>query len=342
MTSKILTFILFVLSSESFAQKNQDLLFDSDTPLDISIRMSIADVKGTKSDSSYVYDTLYYRNSSGIFESVAIKLKGRGNFRFRECYYPPAWIKINRKEAKGTLFEKNRNLKLVLPCRSASGNSQIIREYLCYKLFESISGFCFRTRLLNIDFTEVNGKRKRKAALNGILIEDIDDAAKRLDATPQKNRRIHPKLQNDTSAARLYLFEYLISNTDWSVVYQHNMKLIMKPPNIFIYLPYDFDMSGFVDAPYSTVSQIGDQQLPIRHVRQRLYRGYCIAPGAMEYVRQEFLSKKEMLLLIPPKYGSQLSPNNLKNINGYLNEFFKIVADKDLFKKRITNWCREE
>jgi hypothetical protein len=101
-------------------------------------------------------------------------------------------------------------------------------------------------------------------------------------------------------------------------------------------------MSGFVDAPYSSVPRIGDKQLPIQHVRERLYRGYCIAPGVMEYVRQEFLGKKEMLLLISPKYGSQLSSNNLKYINGYLNEFFKTLADKNLFKKRITNWCREE
>jgi hypothetical protein len=304
--------------------------------------MTITDIKKTKSSSSYVPEKLYFRNNSGIPDSVNVKLRGRGNFRFRECHYPPTWIKIDKKEAKGTMFEKNRSLKLVLPCRSAAGNDHIIREFLCYKLFESVSDFCFHTRLLNIDFTEVNRKKEKKARLTGILIEDFDDVAKRLDTKPQKDVRLHPNALNDTSAARLYLFEYMISNTDWSTVYQHNTKLILRPPHTFISIPYDFDMSGLVDAPYSVVSQIGDQQLPINHVTERLYRGFCIPSGVMEYVRQEFISRKEMLLLIPPKYGADLSPDKLKFINRYLNDFFETLADDKQFERRITNKCRED
>jgi hypothetical protein len=339
---RILTFILLILYGVSFSQKNQDLLFSSTTPLNISIRMTIADIKKTKSSSSYVHEKFYYRNNSGIPDSVNVKLRARGNFRFRECHYPPAWIKIDKKEAMGTIFEKNRSVKLVLPCRSAAGNDHIIREFLCYKLFESVSDFFFHARLLKIDFTEINRKKEKMARLTGILIEDFDDLAKRLNANPEKNIRLHPNLLNDTSAARLYLFEYMISNTDWSTVYQHNTKLILRKPRAFISIPYDFDMSGLVDAPYSVVSQIGDQQLPIQHVTQRLYRGFCIPPGVLEYVRQEFISRKEMLLLIPPKYGAELSPDKLKFINRYLNDFFNTLADDKQFKRRITDKCRED
>ena len=36
-------------------------------------------------------------------------------------------------------------------------------------------------------------------------------------------------------------------------------------------IPYDFDFSGLVDAPYATPPDV----LKIANVRQRFYRGYC-------------------------------------------------------------------
>jgi hypothetical protein len=47
-----------------------------------------------------------------------------------------SWIKITRKNARGTLFEGNKKLNLVLPCdNNERGNTLILKEFLCYKLF---------------------------------------------------------------------------------------------------------------------------------------------------------------------------------------------------------------
>jgi hypothetical protein len=109
-------------------------------------------------------------------------LKGRGNFRLRECYFPPLWIKIKKSESKGILFEGNKKLKLVLPCYTQRDNSDLIlKEYLCYKLYEEITPYAFRTRLVNIDLTELRGKKEKKFQVKGILIEDLDKVAKRMD-----------------------------------------------------------------------------------------------------------------------------------------------------------------
>ncbi len=45
----------------------------------------------------------------------------------------------------------------------------------------------------------------------------------------------------------------MIGNTDYSSAYRHNEKLLFVDGNIMP-IPYDFDMSGLVDASYAVVS----------------------------------------------------------------------------------------
>ena len=48
------------------------------------------------------------------------------------------------------------------------------------------------------------------------------------------------------------MFQYMIANTDWSTTFLHNAKLIqLNDTKKYIPLAYDFDMAGFVDAPYA-------------------------------------------------------------------------------------------
>ena len=61
-------------------------------------------------------------------------------------------------------------------------------------------------------------------------------------------------------------------------------------------------MSGLVDASYSVVSQIGDQELGITKVTQRLYRGFERTPAEYQKVRQEYLAHKGEMLAIMDRY----------------------------------------
>src|SRR5436190_1080829 len=160
----------FIVMSTS-AQVEKDPLFDSNDPLDIAFSMSIKSIKNSKVDSLYFKNKMYYRNDAGTTDSIEIGLKRRGNFRLRECYFPPLWMKIEKKNGKNTLFEGNKKLKLVLPCNSGSQNNELImREYICYKMYEAITSYCFITRLVNADITIENGKKRKNYPLKGILI----------------------------------------------------------------------------------------------------------------------------------------------------------------------------
>ena len=52
---------------------------------------------------------------------------------------------------------------------------------MAYKIFELMSPYNFKTRLVSIDFDEVRGKNIRNHQLKGFLIEDDKVVAKRFD-----------------------------------------------------------------------------------------------------------------------------------------------------------------
>ena len=325
----------------AFSQELPDPLFNTQSPLDIAIHISIKQIKKSNGDSSWVSDKLYYHNAAGLNDSIKVDLKSRGHFRLTDCYYPPLWMKIDKNAAKGTVFDGNKKLKLVLPCDNHKGHDALVlKEYLCYKLCEMITPYAFRTRLVNVDLTEQREKQNKNYRLKGILIEDLDKAAKRFDAKAEK-ANIAPHALHDTSALRFYMFQLLIANTDWSTTAQHNAKLIHQRNGNYIPLAYDFDMSGVVNAPYSFVALAGETVLPIENVKERLYRGYCRTAGVTQFVRNELLAKEALLLSLPDLLKGDLEAKEIKELRAYLHDFFDILRDDFLFRINILDKCRD-
>ena len=337
----ILVSILFSVACSYLLAQQKDQLFIDRTPLNLALTMSIKEIAGSKEDSTYISHMLYLQNEDGSLDSIPCGLKGRGNYRLKNCFFPPLWIKMKKGDIKGTIFEGNKKLKLVMPCDNAeSHNDLILRESLCYRLYEVLTPYSFRTRLVNIDLTELRGKRRKNFQVKGILIEDLDEVADRFDAKELKESRVHSKVMNDTGALRFDLFQFMIANTDWSKSYQHNSKLILHQTGYFS-IPYDFDMSGLVDAPYATVSVIGNEPLPISHVTERFYRGHCRGDSVTRFVRNEFITKEEAFLAVPGELKGQLSDKELAGIVEFLNEFFVIAKDDKQFHDEVIRNCRE-
>lgn len=343
--AKATTVILFACAAlQTSAQEKAEKLFKDSDPLDIALKVSIKQVKDNTGDTIYDAHVLYYRNSKGTYDSVEAELKTRGKFRLRECYFPPLSLKFKKEDTKGTLFEGNKNLKLVMPCKTQpESNDLIVKEFLCYKLYEIITPYCFRTRLVNIDFTEEQKKKEKKFQLKGILVEDADRSAKRNNGKILDNVTATPNVLQDTADIELSLFQYMISNTDWSTMYQHNIKLMQRgKENFLIPITYDFDMSGLVDAPYAVVSEttegaIGDQE----SVRDRVYRGWCRQDDLTQHVRKEFISKENKLLAAVDGVKDDLPAKEIDDIKNYLGGFFKILKDDDSFRKLIASKCRK-
>ena len=340
--------LLFILNGISYSQnliktdqiKGVSALFQNQQILQIKLSYSNKDLNKNTNDSTYIKSNLSYQLDDNSWKSLEIDLRARGNFRRKRCYFLPLKIKIDKSIRKGTLFTDNKKLKLVMPCfNQKNANDNVVNEYIAYKLFEIISPFHFKTRLTNIDFTEIRRKKIINHSLKGFFIEDIKKVAKRHNGKVLK-RFVHPLQQEEITSVKNAFFQFMIGNTDFSVAYQHNGKLLFIDKKTIV-IPYDFDLSGLVDASYAVVSEIQKEPLDINKVTQRMYRGFKRDPRIFKQVRNEFLDNKIKILQTMDSYESIFNdPKEFLIAKDFILDFFKIIEDDKKFKKYILDKAR--
>ncbi len=329
-------FFIF-LTSPVTAQSCQKLdLFENEEIFEMKLTISFKEVKKVKDKKERAPTVMYFSEEEGLWDSLDVEVRARGNFRRQRCFFPPLKIRIKKKIRKGGMFENHKHLKLVLPCNDSPGGDELlIKEYLAYKLYEKINQYHFKSRLINIELTDISGRQPKSFTVKGILLEDDKVVASRFDGRIAQDVQITPFRLHDTTAVKHDFFQFMIANTDWSAVAQHNSTLIMVD-NKYISMPYDFDMAGMVNAPYATVNE----SLSITSVRQRLYRGVCYDSGIFQVVRNEYLDKEARLWEIIENNTAQLNPKEASNLKKFLEEFFEILKDDKKFNSQLLAACR--
>jgi hypothetical protein len=132
----------------------------------------------------------------------------------------------------------------------------------------------------------------------------------------------------------------MIGNTDFSTGFQHNEKLLFKDGKNYP-VPYDFDMSGIVNAPYATIPTIHGPPLPIEKVTQRLYRGFVRERETIFQVRELFLQKKDELLAVFDTYKPFFEkPSACEKAKNYTASFFTVLKDPDRFETMVLDELR--
>ena len=328
------------LKPENLQKNNQikqksDLLFEDQNPLKIKLSYSNKVIRLETDDTTYVKTNMNYWYDNK-WNDLQVSLRARGNFRRSKCYFPPIKMKIKKSKAEGSLFEGNKNLKLVVPCLlEKEKNDNIIQEFIAYKFYEKISPYYFKTRMVDIEFTEVKKNKTIVHKLKGFLIEDDKRVADRFEGKSFE-RYIHPKAMDDMTSVQNSMFQYLIGNTDFSVAYQHNGKLLYIDKKIYP-LPYDFDLCGLVDASYAIVNS----KLGIKSVKDRKYRGFKREESLVEEVRDQILSKKGDLFQIVDSQKTKFEiPSEFQSTREYLTKFFDIMEDDNSFEKDVIKMMR--
>jgi hypothetical protein len=312
-------------------------LFKNEEPLEIRFSISLADAQKAKEDSVYFPTTLHYKEPGGQWDSLHVSVRARGNFRRKYCSLPPLRIKISKADRGQSIFAGTKSLKLVLPCHTTkSDDDLILREYICYKLCEPTTPYVFGTRMVKITLLDRSGKNSKTYNLSGFFIEDDDAVAKRLHAKVVDVDKLHPQLLNDTCSVRNDIFQYMIGNTDFSTTFFHNTKVIKTDKGRYIPIPYDFDMSGFVNAPYATM----DPNLNISSVRERIYRGFCRNEKVAQLVRIEYIKLEPKILEVVNRYQHALEPKQYAWLKRYLGDFFSTIKDDKSYRQKITVACR--
>jgi hypothetical protein len=284
-------------------------------------------------------------------ERFEMELSPRGFSRRTRgiCQFPPLRIDLSGPGAtrRDTIMQGQNRLKLVTRCRSGANYEQlIVLEYLTYRLYNEITPYSFRVRPVRTTYRDTNGRRREEAQFN-FLIEDVDDLASRnqREAIDVQSGEVPSSQLNAEQAAIVGMFQFMIGNLDWDMVQGppgdeccHNGKLLAANETArqnVLPVPYDFDYSGFVDAPYA----VPPEGVSVRDVRQRYYRGLCRFNEQAPAAAERFRSRRDRIYAVI-NGETRLSDSRRNQAREYIEGFYEVLDNPQRFQRQIIDNCR--
>jgi hypothetical protein len=269
-----------------------------------------------------------------------IKVRLRGKSRLRVCKFLPVRLNFRKSEVDDTLFAGQDKLKLVVPCHTRErAENNLLEEYAVYRMFNLLTPASYRVRLMRTTF-EDTASDDRAETVHTFLLEPEKQLAARLGGERSDRTEVALGWLDEQHMALVYVFQYLVGNVDWSLVLPegddrccHNGTLVETGADL-LYVPYDFDLSGFVDAPYA----FPPPELRLKSVTQRRYRGFCTDRDYLRQALRAIVAKRpEMVEVI--RSLPVLSDKDKSRRVAYLDQFFRTAADEDRLLDRFERRC---
>lgn len=334
---------LLVIAGSAAAQEVAELqpptpLFASHDPLSIRIT---ADFKAIFRDrdttEQHWHPATIWWQSGADSGAMPVQVTTRGHFRLKPgtCSFPMLRVRFPREQRAGTLFDKQGNIKLATHCRSGNRRYEQIthREYLVYRAYNAITDSSFRVRMARTAY--VDSVAGDTVQTHSFFIEDNDDLGGRIGMKVFEQPGARFEDVDTAQSAVMSVFLYMIGNTDWSLPYLHNIRVFTWNAH-FVPIPYDFDWSGVVNAPYARP----DHRLGTRSVTERVWRGPCYPREVIAQAVARIASVKDAIYQLYRSHEG-LEPNGVKESLEYYDEFFKDVAnERDQNRYLRTNCTR--
>jgi hypothetical protein len=334
----------FLQASGGQANDRVDPLFATDSVLKVRIAAQLDTIISDRPIDEYLRGDLSYHAENGDLIEFDIGIQARGNYRRRSdvCSFPPLRLNLKKSQTRETLFANQNKLKLVSHCATNSHilYQAVIAEFLAYRILNLLTEQSFRVRLLEIEYINTSDGKTFEGP--GILIEHSSRLAERLGVSPL---RIENTAVDNLDLHHLNLtsvFQYLIGNTDFSPISGppgedccHNYKLFGDQGPPYLAVPYDFDMSGFVSAPYA----VPNHTLRLDSVQDRLYRGWCVNNERLPTTFEKFQDLHgEIETLIEEQAG--LSRRKRYELLKYVDSFYRTISRPKSVERYFINRCR--
>ena len=323
---------LLLAAGSVFAQAG---LFDRDEVLPIALKGSLKGLLNDRSANPKNFPlVLSVTQPDSTSLDIPVQVRTRGHFRRTQgnCQYPPLLIQFPEEGPHlSSAFKDQKKLKLVMPC---TGDDYVIREWLVYKIYNLITPQSFRARLVQVTLADEKSK-KPGTPFYGLLLEEEKQMARR-NKMLAVEKKLRPEQLPANSFLTMAVFQYLVGNTDWSIQYQQNIKLLAADSMaVPVPVPYDFDHAGIVNAPYARPAE----ELLMSSIRERRYRGYCMTDlKPFEQVIARFNSLKTDIYnlytncpLLEEKYK--------KNTIQFLDEFYATINNPTAWQKDFAYPC---
>jgi hypothetical protein len=315
-------------------------LFDSNETLHLTIEAPLRTLIRKADERPVVDGTARYVDSEGNEVELPVQVSTRGKSRLRVCRFPPLSLAMKKKAAAGTVFEGQKSLKIVTHCQShVQFRSYLHQEYGIYEGFNVLTDVSFRSRYLNVTYRDSEG-RVNEIQEPAFFIESINEIAARTGLERQKTPRIETSQLDPYYTILATMYQFLIGNTDWSVKLApsganccHNGRVLSEPdkPDGWMVVPYDFDQTGIINPRYAEPAE----QLGLRSVRQRLWRGRCVHNAEIDKVIDIFNEKRDEITNALLVDGIR----DPRSVHKYIDMFYEIINDPKQRQRQIFGRC---
>ena len=259
-----------------------------------------------------------------------VKVRTRGKFRRRRCEIPPIKLKFPKAGLLAAQMDTMNEIKLVVPCAGKAADEElIVREYLAYRMFESLSPeHCVRARLIRLNLKDKSKKRPQR--MLAMLVEHEEEVSGRLRYGVVEEWGVKADQLHAEQTALAVLFQYLIGNTDWEIASCRNVMLLRPAPDDkIIPIPYDFDFAGIVAAPYASPNS----ECNVRTIRDRCLMNPGVDTEALQRALQIIVdAKPKMYAYCRNKFLSDAGADDMAK---FLDSFFHAVSKSSEIPSRL-------
>lgn len=323
------------------AAESGDPLFQELTTIEATLSAPLNTLVRLRPQDTYVRGEITFRQPDGSESTFKVEVRTRGNFRHKNCDFPPFLLKFRKKKVKDTLLDKQNKLKLVVHCDGTERYEQaVLREYLAYRILNELTDNSFRVRLLRLRYLDSDGRRSEEVRY-AFLIEHKKRLAKRIGLPEYQVEKAKVGLLRGDVLNLTSVYQYLIGNTDFSPVAGppekgccHNYVLFGTAGDPITPIPYDFDQAGLVDAPYAEPNP----RFRLGSVKDRLYRGRCQNNQHLEDSLQRFREHRaELYALIDEIEG--FTPITRRRVTSYIEDFYKVIDNSKAVERKLVKTC---
>jgi hypothetical protein len=306
-----------------------------DSAIDLYLRVDWKHIEKTKKDKVYMPCEVHLSSNSRDSISIEANVKTRGHMRLEICSFPPLKLKFDKSElAKHDLSPLNE-MDIVHRCHDGVlYNQYLLREYLAYKIWEEISPYHFKTQLVHMHYVNPDGSNAHESNY-AFLVENSEEVVDRLGGRRYKTPVISRTSLDKKEFLAVALFQFMIGNTDWHIPSRHNLDFVAIPGHtLLVAIPFDFDYSGLVDAPYAAAHE----SLKLSSVNIRYYQGWCHSGQEVNDALEIFRDKKERILSLPNLIEG-LDEKSIKHLTTYISDFYEIIENPKKLENQIIRHC---
>ncbi|HOY06510.1 MAG TPA: hypothetical protein PLO67_13965 [Saprospiraceae bacterium] len=298
----------------------------------LTIEVDLTELINNKKTNQYFPGSL--TTASG--KMFGVEIRPRGKYRRRSCDVPPLKMKFRKKELKAAGLDTLNEIKISVPCfDDPESETLLLREYVAYRMFERLNpAFSVRARLVRITFHDKHVEKTRPPVY-ALLVEHEEQVAARLGGDLVDLFNLPPDSIDAEQAALNAMFQYMIGNTDWAISEVRNIYCLKPHAGGKIrVVPYDFDFSGLVNAPYA----IPRNSTGLKNVRERMLVADGIPDASLQQALQVF--KETRTALVGLCQGPFLSEKSSGYMQNYIGKFFEAVGNCSTIPTRIKGSLR--